>query len=137
VKKERRDFYRFNFCLSVEARVAYRSFEELEVWKRACRLAVMVYKAGRDSGDLSLQYQMRRASVSIASNIAEGAERGGKDFIRFLRVAKGSAAELRTQCYIASRIGLLTSAQATGFVKELKEIAKMLTALANSLKTEH
>jgi four helix bundle protein len=74
--------------------------------------------------------------VSIASNIAEGAERGGKDFGRFLRVARGSAAELRTQCYIASKVGVMTSDQSSRIVSELKEIAKMLAGLAQSVKAK-
>jgi len=116
--------------------MAYRSFEELEVWKRACQLAVQVYEAMRESRDFALRDQMQRAAVSIPSNVAEGAERGGKDFARFLRVARGSAAELRTQCYIAARVGLLSDDQMGRLVSELKEIAKMLTGLAKSLKTE-
>jgi four helix bundle protein len=80
---------------------------------------------------------MQRAAVSIASNIAEGAERGGKDFARFLRVARGSAAELRTQCYISAKLGILTADQMHQFVSELKEISKMLTGLCRSLKTEN
>lgn len=55
--------------------MAYRSFEDLEVWKRACRLAVRVYEALRECRDWGLRDQMTRAAVSIASNIAEGAER--------------------------------------------------------------
>ena len=119
--------------------MAYRSFEELEVWKRGCQLAVNVYELLRESRDFALRSQMQRAAVSIPSNIAEGSERGGKDFVRFLRVARGSAAELRTQCYIASKIGLVTIEQMTSLVSELKEIAKMLTGLARSskLKTEN
>ena len=58
----------------------YRSFEELEVWKRSCKLAVMVYEVLREVRDCGLRDQMPRAAVSIASNIAEGSERGGKDF---------------------------------------------------------
>ena len=112
--------------------MAYRSFEELEVWKRACQVAIQVYEVVRESRDFSLRDQMQRAAVSIPSNIAEGAERGGKDFVRFLRVARGSAAELRTQCYIAAKVGLLTSDQMNCFVTELKEISKMLTGLARS-----
>jgi four helix bundle protein len=113
--------------------MVYRSFEELEVWKRSCQLAVQVYEALRKCRDFALRDQMQRAAVSIASNIAEGAERGGKDFERFLRVARGSAAELRTQCYIAAKIGLITGDQSGRFVAEVKEIAKMLTGLARSL----
>jgi len=112
----------------------YRSFEELEVWKRACQLAVQVYDALRGSRDSALRGQMQRAAVSVASNIAEGAERGGKDFVRFLRVARGSAAELRTQCYIAGKAGLLATDQMSRFVSELKDISKMLTGLARSVE---
>lgn len=112
----------------------YRSFEELEVWKRACQLAVQVYRELRESRDFALRDQMQRAAVSIASNIAEGAERGGKEFGRFLTIARGSAAELRTQCYIARKIGILSAEQMDPFVAELKTISKMLTALAHSIQ---
>lgn len=117
----------------------YQSFEELEVWKRACQLAVRTYELLHECREYGLRDQMQRAAVSIASNIAEGAERGGKDFIRFLTIARGSAAELRTQCYIASKIGILTSEQMNQLVSELKEISKMLTGLARSIRarTEH
>lgn len=77
---------------------------------------------------------MQRAAISIASNIAEGSERGGKDFIRFLSIARGSAAELRTQCYIACKIGVLPHDKMNSLVAELKEISKMLTGLARSIK---
>lgn len=117
--------------------MAYRSFEDLDVWKRACQLAVHVYEALRKSREFSMRDQIQRAAVSIPSNIAEGAERGGKDFARFLRVASGSAAELRTQCYIASRIGMLTPDQLNHFVTELRQLSKMLTGLSRSLKTDH
>ena len=73
----------------------YHSFEELEVWKRSCALAVKVYKVLHKSRDYSLKDQMQRAAVSIASNIAEGSERTGKEFKRFLNISRGSAAELR------------------------------------------
>lgn len=112
----------------------YQSFEDLEVWKRACQLAVQIYEILQECRDYGLRDQMQRAAVSISSNIAEGAERGGKDFIRFLTIARGSAAELRTQCYIASKIGILTFDQMNQLVSELKEISKMLTGLARSIK---
>ena len=115
----------------------YRSFEELEVWKRSCQLAVKIYEIMRNVKDFGLRDQMQRAAVSIASNIAEGSERGGKDFERFLRIARGSAAELRTQTYITKKIGVITETQMTEIVSELKEIAKMLTGLARSLNTEN
>ena len=112
----------------------YHSFEDLEVWKKACALSVQVYKDLRDCRDFGLKDQMQRAAVSIASNIAEGAERGGKDFGRFLRIALGSAAELRTQVYIARRIEILSPEQMSSLVLELKSISRMLSALSKSLK---
>ena len=119
----------------------FQSFEDLEVWKRACQLSVRVYEVLRECREFGLRDQMQRAGVSIASNIAEGAERGGKDFMRFLNIARGSAAELRTQCYIAYKIGILPMEQMTPLVAELKVISRMLTGLTSSVKrklnTEH
>ena len=80
---------------------------------------------------------MQLAAVSIASNIAEGSERPPKDFKRFLRMTSGSAAELRTQAYIASKIGTINSEQMKHIVEETKGIGRMLTGLAKSLKTEN
>ncbi len=78
---------------------------------------------------------MQRAAVSIASNIAEGTERGGKDFVRFLVIARGSSAELRTQVYIAAKVGVIDKAVMSELVTELKRISKMLTGLAKSIRT--
>ncbi|GIW83360.1 MAG: four helix bundle protein [Gemmatales bacterium] len=111
----------------------YQSFEDLDVWKRSCQLSVQVYEMLRDCRDFALRDQMQRAAVSIPSNIAEGCERGGKDFIRFLSIARGSAAELRTQCYIAMKAKIITDSQMKSLTSELKEISRMLTGLANSI----
>ena len=109
----------------------YQSFESLDVWKRSCRLATRVYKDLEPCRDYGLKDQMTRAAVSIASNIAEGYERGSdKDFIRFLKIAQGSAAELRTQIYIATSIGVIHKDTAKHLIKECKGIGAMLQALA-------
>ena len=114
----------------------FGSFEELEVWKRACRLAVRTYGMLSDVREFGLKDQMTRAAVSIASNIAEGAERNSTpEYIRFLHIAKGSAAELRTQMYIAGKIALIESETAKELAIELKEISAMLQGLINSLKS--
>lgn len=116
--------------------MAYNSFEDLEVWKRACRLSVKVYELLSDYHDYGLKGQMTRAAVSIASNIAEGAERhSGPEYKRFLHIAKGSSAELRTQIYIADKIKLIDHEDAVTLVAELKEISSMLQGLILSLKT--
>ena len=117
--------------------MAFRSFEDLDVWKRSCQLAVAVYELLNESRDYGMKDQMQRAAVSIASNIAEGSERGGKDFDRFLRIALGSAAELRTQAYIANGVNIITTAGRQQIVADLKKISSMLTGLRNSLKTEN
>ena len=119
--------------------MAYQSFEKLDVWKRACRLAIAVSRALRDSRHFILRDQMQRAAISIPSNIAEGAERDSRqDFIRFLRIAKGSAAELRTQSYIAVKLELITKSEAKQFVQETKELSAMLQGLIRSFdKTEN
>ena len=115
--------------------MTYYSFEDLDVWKRACQMAVRIYDALKDCRDFGLKDQMTRAAVSVASNIAEGAERDSQpEYIRFLHIAKGSAAELRTQVYIARRIGVLSESQARDLVKELKEISAMLQGLVKSIK---
>ena len=115
--------------------MAYNSFEDLEVWQKACNLAVRIYEVLEGCRDYGLRDQMTRAGVSIASNIAEGAERGSTaEFIRFLHISKGSAAELRTQVYIACRINLLSVDLQKEVVAELFSISKMLQSLVKSLK---
>lgn len=115
--------------------MGYRSFEDLDVWKKSCRLAVEIYEGLRDCRDFGLKDQITRAAVSIASNIAEGSERDSKqEYIRFIHIAKGSAAELRTQLYIAGEIGLLKKPIVTELTSELKHISATLQSIANTLK---
>jgi four helix bundle protein len=116
--------------------MGYRSFEELEVWKLGCNLAVRVYETLKDCKDYGMKDQMTRAAVSISSNISEGAERNSKqEFIRFLHIAKGSAAELRTQTYIAYKIGIINNDIQIELTEELKKISSKLHALIKSIKT--
>ena len=114
--------------------MAYLSFEDLEVWKRGCRVSVEILWLLKDCKDYVLKDQMSRAAISIASNIAEGAERGSKaEFVRFLHIAKGSAAELRTQLYIVAKIGaIIPEDRATELISELKEISNILYGLIKS-----
>jgi len=115
----------------------YHSFESLDVWKRSCRLATRIYAELQDCRDFGLKDQMTRAGVSVASNIAEGYERGSsKDFIRFLNIAKGSAAELRTQLYIAEQIGVIEIQKRKRLVAETIVIGRMLQKLAESRRDQ-
>jgi len=114
--------------------MAYQSFEELEVWKRSCRLAVQICRAVADSKHWALRDQLQRSCISIPSNIAEGCERDSRlDFIRFLRIAKGSAAELRTQIYIAQKLEIISPDEASLMVAETKEIGAMIQGLIRSI----
>jgi four helix bundle protein len=112
------------------------SFEDLEVWKKSCSLSVRLYVLLRSCRDYGMKDQMLRASISIPSNIAEGSERKSiPDFKRFINIAQGSAAELRTQIYIARQVDIFSDKEAEELVQELKSISKMLQALHNSLKS--
>jgi four helix bundle protein len=114
--------------------MGYTAFEDLEVWKRSYRLAVRLYEILRECRDFGLKDQMTRAAVSIASNIAEGAERNSsKDYIRFLHIAKGSAAELRTQLYIAHKVGYIAEEDMQELISEAKTISKQLHCLVQAL----
>ena len=114
------------------------TFEDLEVWKRGCQLAVDVYVANHDSRDFGLKDQMQRAAVSIPSNIAEGCERDSTpDFVKHLRYSKGSCGELRTQLYVSERVCKKLGQPALNgsreMIAETKELSKMLQGLINSL----
>ena len=89
-------------------------FEDIEAWKKARELTRLIYEItakGDFAKDYGLRDQIRRASVSVMSNIAEGFERGGnKEFRQFLSMAKGSAAEVRSQLYVAFDSGYLEEA---------------------------
>ena len=115
------------------------TFEDLDVWKRGCQLAVDVHVALAESKDFALRGQMERSALSIPSNIAEGAERDNTaEFINFLRYSKGSCGELRTQLYISERVcKKLNQPTLNGsreMITETKELSKMIQGLINSLK---
>ena len=115
--------------------MGYRSFEDLEEWKQFCRLAVCIYEELKNCKDFGLKDQLTRFAVSIPSNIAEGVERGSnKAFVRFLHIAKGSAAELRTQIYIARQIQVISETVARELTFDLKKISAMLHNLIKTLK---
>jgi four helix bundle protein len=114
--------------------MAYQSFEDLEVWQRGCRLSVGIFQSFETCKRYSLKDQIKRAGLSIPSNIAEGAERGsGKDFAHFLNFSKGSCGEVRTQLYIARKLDSLDKADFDRLVAETKEISAMLQGLRRSI----
>jgi four helix bundle protein len=109
-------------------------FEKLEVWKKACRLVVDVYKAFSECKDFGFKDQICRAAVSVPSNTAEGYERNSpRDFVRFLNIAKGSIGELRTQLYIARELGYLEKEIFEDLLERSKEISAMLAGLIKTV----
>ncbi len=112
-----------------------RSFKDLIVWKRSIELAKEIYelsKAFPKNEEYVLTNQLRRAAVSIASNIAEGSKRGTqKDFIQFLRIAMGSAAELETQLIITGEI--YSNVDRDRALMLLDEIQRMIAVLISKL----
>ena len=90
-------------------------FEDIDAWKKARELTKIIYEVtaqGKLAADFSLRDQLRRASVSIMANIAEGFEReGNKEFRQFLAMAKGSVGEVKALLYVALDAGLTSSEQ--------------------------
>jgi four helix bundle protein len=115
-----------------------QSYSDLEVWKKAIDLCEVVYQCCANfpkSEWYALSDQMRRAAVSVPSNIAEGqARQYPSEFRQFLAVAKGSLAELDTQRIIAARLHFITEEQSANLETRITEIRKMLWALTESLK---
>lgn len=116
----------------------FERFEEIDAWKEGCRLSTRIYEvtAGeRFSRDWGLRDQIRRAAVSIPANIAEGFERDSvKEFVRFLRIAKGSAGELRTHLYIARSLEYLEAGEFQRLVSKVKHISGMISRLVSYIE---
>ena len=114
-----------------------KKFEDLESWKKARQLTNKIYDATAEGSfirDFGLKDQIRRASISILSNIAEGFERGGdKEFLQFLAVAKGSCGEVRAQLYIAVDQGYLSQDSFEKLFNSANEIGRLISGLMKYL----
>ena len=116
----------------------FKKFEEIEGWQKSRELTRKVYKVsnkGAFSKDFGLKDQIRRASVSVMSNIAEGHDRSGTgEFIQFLANAKGSAAEVRCQLYVALDQDHINEAEFDELSDLAPETGKMIGGLLNYLR---
>jgi len=114
------------------------SFESLKCWQMSKNIAIEIYQissTGELSKDFGLKEQLRRSAVSIPSNIAEGKERGTScEFIRFLLIAKSSAAELMTQLIIAKDVGYLSQSDFLDLKDKVDRISSSIGALIKSIK---
>jgi len=115
-----------------------KNFEDLEIWKDARLLTKAIYRLTQDAKfakNYALCDQIRRAAVSIMSNIAEGFERGGnQEFIQFLYVAKGSCGEVRSQLYAAMDQNYLDQTVVGDLLTSLKRLSVMIKHLIDHLK---
>ena len=116
----------------------FKTFEDIEAWQRSRELTNSIYKItsqGRFARDFGLRNQIRKASVSIMSNIAEGFERSGtNEFIQFLATAKGSAGEVRAQLYVALDQGYVERAIFDDLSQSIIKISMMLSGLITYLR---
>lgn len=113
------------------------SYRELIVWQKAMDLAEEVYRIVRffpGNEQFSLSDQLRRAAVSVPSNIAEGYGRNAtKEYARFLNIARGSNNEVETQLLLSVRLGFVTEQTISNAMQLCDEIGKMITALIKKL----
>ena len=119
--------------------MATETFEELKIWQEARRLTNTVYDITRQSSfknDFGFINQIRRAAVSITSNIAEGYERGGnQEFSQFLSMARGSSGEVRSQLYLALDLGYIEKEKCEILITEFKNVSRMIGSFMKYLKT--
>jgi four helix bundle protein len=118
--------------------MSFKSFEEIESWKKARVFNKLIYSITSQenfSKDFDLIRQIRRASVSITSNIAEGFERStDKEFVYFLFVAKASAGEVRSQLYLANDLQYINNEDFHQLKSKVIEISKLIGGLIKYLK---
>ncbi|HEY7553546.1 MAG TPA: four helix bundle protein [Candidatus Binatia bacterium] len=114
------------------------NFEDLEIWKDARALTRAIYQLTRDpkfSKDFGLRDQIRRAAVSIMSNIAEGFEReGNQEFIQFLYIAKASCGEVRSHLYVAVDQSYIAQKDCEELTKSFRRLSIMISNLIDYLK---
>ncbi|MBR4804603.1 MAG: four helix bundle protein [Bacteroidales bacterium] len=117
------------------------SYKDLLVWQKAMEITKEVYllvKVLPKEETFALSDQIRRAAVSIPSNIAEGQERNShSEFVRFLYIAQGSRAELETQLMIGNTIGYFDNNNVESLLNNLYELGKMINSLINSIQTNN
>jgi four helix bundle protein len=116
-----------------------RNYRELTVWQKAMALVEEVYRLTRgfpSDEKFGLTNQLRRASVSVPSNIAEGQGRRSRNqFVIFLRIARGSVQEVETQLMIAQRLNYASERQVEPMLQQLDEISRLLAGLLRSMES--
>ena len=115
----------------------FKRFEDIQAWQKAREVTSMVYmvtKTGEFAKDFGLRDQIRRSSVSIMANIAEGfARRSDKDFSHFLNISRSSAAEVQSHLYVALDQGYIDKSDFETIYNKLEESSRMIFALVRHL----
>jgi len=118
----------------------FKTFEEIEAWRQARELTRLVYEVsgkGTFGRDFALRDQIRRAAVSVMSNIAEGFGRGGaREFVQFLSVARGSASEVSAQLYVALDQGYVSKECFGQLQEQATRTGSVISGLVRYLRTE-
>ena len=118
-----------------------RNFEKLLFWQKSMAIAQNIYVVCKEINNdekYVLISQLKRAAVSISSNIAEGsAINSDREFNHFLAISPGSAFELQTQLILARKLNLLNVERANEIIKDLSEIQKMIYSFKNTLNLKH
>ncbi|KPK34211.1 MAG: hypothetical protein AMK70_08210 [Nitrospira bacterium SG8_35_1] len=118
-----------------------KNFKELKVWQKAYQLCIEIYKTTKkypDEEKYGLSSQMRRAAISIPSNIAEGYGRKTiPDYVRCLYIAYGSICELETQILLSGDLNYLNGNNKNSHLEKIKEVERMLMALIKSLENKN
>jgi four helix bundle protein len=109
-------------------------FEDIVAWQKSKEVNIIIYKLFKNCRDFGFRDQIQRASVSIMNNIAEGYERSGnKEFKKFLYIAKGSCAEVRSMLYLAMDLNYITEEEFNDAYSKTLEIGKMLSGFIKTL----
>jgi four helix bundle protein len=118
-----------------------QKFEDIEAWKKARELTKSIYKISSKDGfskDWTLRDQIRRAAISIMSNIAEGFDSGfSNEFARFLNISRRSASEVQSQLYVAVDQIYISKGEFEQLYHETEEIRKMITGFIKYLRSCH
>jgi four helix bundle protein len=117
-----------------------RNFRNLDIWKDAIDIAVETYEATQDfpkEEEFGLKSQLRRASVSISFNIAEGSSRSSdREYVRFLEIAEGSAFEVETQLIVSTRVRVLASIKSEKLMQQIQSLQRRINSLIQKIRKD-
>lgn len=120
--------------------IPVQSYRDLKVWQKGRTLVSRIYQASSQFPQTEmygLTSQIRRAAISIPSNLAEGSAKGStREFMRFIGIAYGSLAEVETQLFLASDLSFITASEREALLEETSELGRMLNGLLRSLESK-